>query len=328
MNNLKYTDIKNYLESKSIKVNSSCAIDDEFNGIATLKNACEKHLTFYHNIKYKSLLETTKAKACLINEKNAEMLNKTCIPIIVNDPYLAYALLSNFIKPNLQSNGQISNTANISKKSQIGTNVQINSNVVIKDNTLISNDVVILDNSTIGPNVKIESGSIVMSNCVITDAFIGQNSTIQSGCIIGGQGFGFALKNKTPIIHLGNVIIGNNVDIGSNTTIDRGTIDSTKIGNNVRIDNLVQIAHNVEIDDNTVIAAQTGISGSTIIGKNCIIGGQVGFVGHIEVGDNVTVASKSGVTKNIPNDSKIAGFPAQDINKWKKSIILLNKKNK
>ena len=84
--------------------------------------------------------------------------------------------------------------------------------------------------------------------------------------MIGDRGFGFTLNEKVDIIHIGNVIIGDNVQIGSNTTIDKAAIDSTTIGDNVRIDNLVQIAHGVSIGDNSVIAAQVGIAGSSQIG--------------------------------------------------------------
>ena len=87
------------------------------------------------------------------------------------------------------------------------------------------------------------------------------------------------------------------------------------------LDNLIHIAHNVVLGKNTCIAAQTGISGSVTIGDNVIIGGQVGFAGHIKIGKNVIVAAKSGVTKNIKDNSVIAGFPAIDIKEWKKNII-------
>ena len=87
------------------------------------------------------------------------------------------------------------------------------------------------------------------------------------------------------------------------------------------IDNLVHIAHNVYIGKNACIAAQTGISGSVKIGNNSTIGGQTGFAGHIDIGNNVTIAAKSGVTKNIKDNSIVAGFPAIDITIWKKKII-------
>ena len=101
---------------------------------------------------------------------------------------------------------------------------------------------------------------------------------------------------------------------------------STIIGHGVKLDNLIQIAHNVEIGSDTVIAAQTGISGSVQIGDNVTIGGQSGFAGHIKIGENVIIAAKSGVTKNIKDNSTVAGFPAIDINEWKK-ILIKQRKN-
>ena len=54
-----------------------------------------------------------------------------------------------------------------------------------------------------------------------------------------------------------------------------------------------------EIGENTVIAAQTGISGSAKIGKRNQIAGQVGMVGHIETADDVIIIAQSGVSKSI-----------------------------
>ena len=87
------------------------------------------------------------------------------------------------------------------------------------------------------------------------------------------------------------------------------------------IDNMVHIGHNVILGDNACIAAQTGISGSVVIGKNVTIGGQAGFAGHIKIGENVIIAARSGVTKDIKDNSVVAGFPATDIKEWKKNVI-------
>ena len=87
----------------------------------------------------------------------------------------------------------------------------------------------------------------------------------------------------------------------------------------------MQIAHNVKIGKHAIIAAQVGIAGSTNIGDYVKIGGQCGISGHLKIGNNVTIAGKSGVTKNISDNKIIAGFPAKDINKWKKEIIKLQK---
>ena len=58
---------------------------------------------------------------------------------------------------------------------------------------------------------------------------------------------------------------------------------------------------------------------------NIIIGGQAGISGHLIIGNKVKIAAKSGVTKNIADNSVVAGFPAVDIKKWKISTIKLNK---
>ena len=129
------------------------------------------------------------------------------------------------------------------------------------------------------------------------------------------------LGAKSLLPQLGIVHIDDNVHIGSNCTLDRAKVDITYIGKNSMIDNLVHIAHNVVLGKNSCIAAQTGISGSVTFDDNVTVGGQVGFAGHIHIGKNVIVAAKSGVTKNINDNSVIAGFPAIDIKEWKKQII-------
>ena len=313
--------LKVLLKKNSIELETKLDINTIFNKINSIDKSESEDLTFFHNSKYLDKLNNTKAKACLIENKYLSYLNNNCTPIIVNDPYLVYALISNILSHEDKSNGEIHKSAFISNDVLIEKNVQINANVVVKNKSLINKNVIIYENSVIGPNVVIGQGTRIMSNCVINNAYLGENCLIQHGVILGGKGFGFTPQQKIDIKHIGNVIIGNNVDIGSNTTIDRGTINSTIINDNCRIDNLVQIAHNVEIGNGTIIASQTGIAGSTIIGNNCIMGGQVGIAGHLNIGNNVIIAAKSGVTKCIQDNSTIAGFPAIDIRLWKKMKI-------
>ena len=188
----------------------------------------------------------------------------------------------------------------------------------ISDNCKISN------NCVIGKGVVIGKNSIIKNNVVVKNSMIGDNVTICDNSTLGSTGFGFDLEllgSRSILPQIGIVYIDNNVHIGSGCTIDRGKIDFTYIGKNSVIDNQVHIAHNVIISDNACIAAQVGISGSVYIGKNFISGGQSAIAGHIKIGDNVVVAGKSGVTKNIKNNSVVAGFPAIDINIWKKMKI-------
>ncbi|HEY0108007.1 MAG TPA: UDP-3-O-(3-hydroxymyristoyl)glucosamine N-acyltransferase, partial [Fibrella sp.] len=150
------------------------------------------------------------------------------------------------------------------------------------------------DNSIIHSGAKLIDNTVVGTHCII-----------HPNAVIGSDGFGFAPKGdgtyKT-IPQLGNVVLEDYVSIGSNTTIDCATMGSTIIRHGAKLDNLIQIGHNVEIGRNTVIAAQTGISGSTRIGDNCVIAGQVGFAGHLTIANGTKVGAQSGVGKNITEE--------------------------
>jgi len=109
------------------------------------------------------------------------------------------------------------------------------------------------------------------------------------------------------------------VAIGGNTVIDCATLfgDSTIIHKGVKLDNLIQIAHNVVIGKNTVIAAQTGVSGSSKIGESCVIAGQVGIAGHITIANRTSFGAQSGVLKSITKeDEKLLGSPAFDVKEY------------
>ena len=173
-NNISFKVIKIFLNKNSI--NFKTKLDDKtvFNKINSIEKASSNDLTFFHNDKYLKLLSKTKAKACLIQNKYLSYLNNECIPIIVEDPYLSYALITNIFVPSNKSNGEIHKNVIFGKNVNIGNNVQVNSNVIIKDNCSIDNNVIILENSIIGPNVKIDKETIVMSNCVISNTQIGE----------------------------------------------------------------------------------------------------------------------------------------------------------
>ncbi len=323
---IKYQEIIKYLNENSIDFSSKLNDNTIFSKISSVDNAQNNDLSFFSNIKYIDSLKLTKAKACLINKDFNKYLPDNCTAIFVNDPYFVFAKLSNLFSNNKNfSNGIISNNTFIDNKSILHKNIQIDPFSFIGVNTEIMSNVVIYSNVKIGPNVLIHKNCIIHDNVSISNSIIMDNCEIKSGARIGGDGFGFEEKSKQKIFHNGNVIIKNNSTIGSNTTIDRAVFDSTIIGEYSQIDNLVQIAHNVKIGKHAIIASQVGIAGSTTIGNNVKIGGQSGISGHLDIGDNVTIAGKSGVTKNINNNKVVAGFPAKDINLWKRDVIKLSK---
>ena len=72
-----------------------------------------------------------------------------------------------------------------------------------------------------------------------------------------------------------------------------------------------------------MIAGQVGIAGSATIGSNVMIGGQAGISGHLKIGDNVMIGGGSGVISDLPNNSKVMGYPAIPIKKF----AMLRRKN-
>ena len=48
------------------------------------------------------------------------------------------------------------------------------------------------------------------------------------------------------------------------------------------------------------------------------IGGQAGISGHLRVGNNVEIGGGSGVIKDIPDNTKVMGYPAKSIREFLK----------
>ena len=70
-------------------------------------------------------LKTTKAKACLVTKENSYLLPKSCKSIIVDNPYLSFACLTNLFKDEEKSNGIISDNTFIQDNVNISKNVQM-----------------------------------------------------------------------------------------------------------------------------------------------------------------------------------------------------------
>ena len=198
------------------------------------------------------------------------------------------------------------------KKLKFGKNVLIGKNVKIGKNTVIG------ANSIIEHDVMIGSNCVIGSHVILKNSILGNNVVIQDDCKIGLKGFGFIpLKEKNfKIPHIGRVLINDNVEIASGCTIDRGSVDDTEIGKNSYLDNQVHMAHNVKIGKNCMIAGQVGFAGSSTLGDNVSIGGQAGISGHLKIGNNVKIGGGSGVVKDIPDNTKVMGYPAKNLREF------------
>ena len=290
--------------------------------IKNLNLSSSKDITFFHSVKYKDQAKITKAKFCITTNNLCKFLPDSCKPIVVDNVLLFLAKVTKLFYPTSTTDSFKLNLKKIKKsfieKNQlhIGNNVLVGKNVLIGKKSSIGHNTIIEDNVVIGSNCSIGS------NVVLRNTILKNNVHILDGCIVGKKGFGFfPYKNENfRYPHIGCVIINENSEIGSGCTIDRGSLSDTIIGKNTFFDNQIHIAHNVKIGDNCIVAGQVGIAGSSIIGNNVMIGGQAGISGHLKIGDNVRIGGGSGVIKNIPDNTKVMGYPATEIKNFLKEM--------
>ncbi len=300
---------------------------------AKIEEGIEGDVCFLANPKYVSYAYTTGASVLIVNEDQVfdQTVNATIIR--VKDAYTSIAkVLDQYKMMNgSAANGhQVEKNAVIASGAKLGTNVHVGTFSIVSDGASVGNNVFIYPNVYIGLRVKIgENTTIYPGVIILDDCVIGNNVIIGSGTVIGSDGFGFAPQadgTYKKVAQTGNVVIEDLVEIGANTTIDRATMGSTIIRKGAKLDNLIQIAHNVEIGENTVIAAQSGISGSTKIGKNCVVGGQVGIVGHLTIADGTRINAQSGVSKTIKaTNQAVTGSPAFDYAASMRSQVIFRK---
>lgn len=282
--------------------------DEVVSTLSKIEEGIKGSLSFLANPKYEHYLYNTAASVVIISDNLPLEKPVKCTLIRVSDPYSAFSVLLekyNTIKLNKQG---IEQPSFISKSAQIGENCYVGAFSYIGNNVKIGKNVRIYPHVYVGDNVRIQDDTTLFPGVKIySDCSIGSRVVIHGGTVIGSDGFGFAPQangSYNKVAQIGNVIIEDDVEIGSNTSIDRATIGATIIRKGAKIDNLIQVAHNVEIGENTVIASQSGISGSTKIGDQCVIGGQVGIVGHISIARGSQINAKSGISKSITEENK------------------------
>lgn len=315
---MKIADIKAFLDRYFDHVELSGPDDIEITGPAKIEEAVAGHVSFVANEKYYRYIPQTGASLVIVHHKaplDDAAAGKSFLRVA--DPYTAFVfLLQQFSgKRRLAAEG-VAASASVASSASLGRNVTLGEHVVIGERCVIGDDTVIGPNSVLMDDVTVGSECTLFPLVTCYDGtVIGNRVIIHSSSVIGADGFGFAPQKDGSYIkipQMGTVHIGDDVEIGANTTIDRATMGSTVIEKGVKLDNLVQIAHNCHIGADTVMAAQSGVSGSVKIGRQCIIGGQVGFAGHLEIADRTSVAAKSGVSKSFTKPGQaIRGMPAQ-----------------
>jgi UDP-3-O-[3-hydroxymyristoyl] glucosamine N-acyltransferase len=282
-------------------------------GVAGIREAQPGEITCVANPRYEAFVPDTRASAILAGRQ----LHATIPLIRIDNPYYAYFQVLNLFSGDSASryprgihpHAVVEESARIGADVSIGPFCHVAAGAVIGEGTTLVGGVFVGERAQIGARCLIYTHVTIREECRIGDRVI-----LHPGVVVGSDGFGYAkngaVHHKVP--QVGCVVIEDDVEIGANSCIDRATTGETRIKRGSKIDNLVQVAHNVVVGENSVIASQVGVSGSAEIGNGVVMGGQSGVVGHVTVGDRAIVAARGAVTKSVPPDAVVSGYPARE----------------
>jgi UDP-3-O-[3-hydroxymyristoyl] glucosamine N-acyltransferase len=294
-------------------------------GIRPLDVAETEHLSFLHNPKYVDQAAASRAGAIIVNSRDV-------LPgrdlLVCGEAYLAVARALGLFHPPAVPEPGVHPTAVVAGDVELGEGASIGPLAAVGAGAKIGGRTVIGAGCVVGAGVEIGEDCLLHPRVVVEDRCrVGDRCILQSGVVIGSDGYGFAtvdgVHHKVP--QVGIVVLEDDVEIQANTTVDRATMGETRIGRGTKVDNLVQLAHNVRVGEHCLLVAQVGISGSTTIGHHSIFAGKAGAAGHLEIGDRTMVGATAGVMKSAPAGSVLAGFPARPQKEWMKAQAALQR---
>ncbi|MBZ5588590.1 MAG: UDP-3-O-(3-hydroxymyristoyl)glucosamine N-acyltransferase [Acidobacteriia bacterium] len=292
-------------------------------GIRTLEEAEERHLSFYHNRRYLQAARDSSAGALLVADAS-DFPGRDLL--VCNDPYAALAKLLDLFHPSARPPAGIHPSAVVARSARIADSATIGPHATVGERAVVGAHAVIGPGSVLGDDVEVGDDSILHPNVVVeTRCRVGVRCILHSGVVVGADGFGFATvagwHHKVP--QVGIVVIEDDVELGANVCVDRATLGETRVGRGTKVDNLVQIAHNVNVGERSLLVSQVGISGSTHLGHNVVMAGQSGAVGHLTIGDGAVVTAKTGVTEDVPPGAMVSGFPSRPHKEWLRAMANL-----
>ena len=304
--------------------------------LASLESADAGSIVFLSGRRHARAAAASLAAAVIVSPELESLVAPSASRILVADPYLAYAGLSQWMAGQLadarastqtDAAQAIDPSAHVADSALIGEGVQIGPGVTIAAGASIGAYCRIGAGCAIGIDASLGERSVLHPGVTLYQGVrIGQRALIHASTVIGADGFGFAPSPAgwVKIAQLGSVLIGDDVEIGANCAVDRGALDDTIIGNGCKIDNLVQIGHNVRIGEHTAIAGCVGIAGSAVIGSRCMIGGGVGVAGHIEICDGAIIGGMSLVERSVTEPGFYTGaWPLQTHPQWERTAATL-----
>ena len=269
------------------------------------------------------------AAGCLLVPSDAATLDgKTFIR--VEQPRNAFAKALQALHPPTQPAEGIHPSAVVAASVKLAEGVAVEPGAVIDEDVEIGAGCVIGARVVIGRGCRIGAGCRLFVGVVLYPGVrLGDRVILHSGCIVGADGFGYALEGdhyeKFP--QIGTVEVGDDVEFGANVCVDRGALGATTIGAGTKLDNLVHIGHNCRIGRHVVIAAQTGLSGGCVVEDYVVMGGQVGMGEQAHIGAKAHIGGQAGVLphRRIPPGQTVWGTPSRPHREYLKKQALVER---
>ena len=297
--------------------------------IGPLETATSSTIAFLSNPRYARQLASSEAGCVIVAPAFREEAAARGAAIVCDDPYLYFARLTQWWAERTRPRAKrgVHPSAVVDASATVGADVSIGAFAVIESGAVLGDGVTIGAHAFVGRDCRVGAGTRLAPRAtVLFETTLGARCFLQSGCVVGADGFGFAPDRGewVKIEQLGCVVVGDDVEIGANSCIDRGATGDTVIGRGVKIDNQVQVGHNVRIGDHTAIAGCVGIAGSAVIGAHCMIGGGAGISGHLTIADHVVISGATSITRSIHKAGFYSGvFPFDDNAAWEKNAATL-----
>jgi UDP-3-O-[3-hydroxymyristoyl] glucosamine N-acyltransferase len=303
------------------------AIAGPITGVAALVEATAADLSFLGNAKYADAVAASRAGAILVPVAFAGKPAAGQAFLRVANPSYALALFCGVLEARLwpRPPAGIHATAVVAASAKIDPSAHVGPLCVIGEGAVVAAGAVLEARCHVGPRASVGADSWLKPGVVVGDyCVLGARCRIQSGAVIGSDGFGYEPVNGEirRIPQIGNVVLEDDVEVGANSTLDRARFSQTVVGRGTKIDNLVQIAHNVRIGRQCLITAQVGIAGSTTLGDHCVLGGQSGVAGHLTLGDRVKLGAQTGLFEDVPADGFMNGTPAVPFGLERRLVVL------
>jgi UDP-3-O-[3-hydroxymyristoyl] glucosamine N-acyltransferase len=313
-------------------VGFASALDDHggqtlrISGARELVTAGPEHIALAAHRDYLRELRATEAGVVIVSAALREAVPTSAIAVVAPRPHELFVDLLHRLYP-ADTRAVLAAGLSTAQHGIFEADVSIGPNVVIGPGVEIGAGTIIGANTVIGAGVAIGRNCMIGSNCTIDCAYLGNDVVLHPGARIGTEGFGWLdfTRSNRKIPQLGRAILQDRVEVGANSTIDRGALGDTVIGEGTKIDNLVQIGHNCHIGRSCLIAAFTGLSGSTIVEDGVMFGGGAATSGHLTIGRGSVIYAWGGVTKDVPPGSRYAGFPAEDVRVWRRSVAAMRR---